>query len=94
MRTERAADGDEGALQYTVVGVVRKKFHFKDRPKALISNPATGGAKRQKQAFPATFFAHHAAKADGPKAAGEAGAAGAAAGDVQPQSEQPPAVAV
>jgi hypothetical protein len=38
--------GGEAALAYEVVGVIRHKYHFKTRPKALISKPDP--AKRQK----------------------------------------------
>ena len=50
--------------RFEVVGVVRSKYHFKSRPLALISDPASTGvarAKRQRQAVP-NFFQPHAAK--------------------------------
>ena len=37
---------EEGASAYEVVGVVRAKYHFKNRPRALISAPEA--AKRSK----------------------------------------------
>ena len=50
--------------RFEVVGVVRSKYHFKSRPLALISDPASTGvarAKRQRQAVP-NFFQPHAAR--------------------------------
>ena len=42
----RVAGDTGGELSYEVVGVIRRKYHFKTRPKALISKPDPG--KRQK----------------------------------------------
>lgn len=44
----RRVDGDDGGehAAYEVVGVIRRKYHFKTRPKALISRPDP--AKRMK----------------------------------------------
>ncbi len=60
-----AGEGDRaGEVAYEVVGVVRHKYHFKTRPKALISKPDPG--KRLKAAHSEagkTFFASKAAAA-------------------------------
>ena len=49
MRKTPGAPGEEAAVRYEVVGVVRKKVHFRTRPKALISAPRAD-SKRQKRA--------------------------------------------
>ncbi len=64
----------EPALAYEVVGVIRHKYHFKTRPKALISKPDP--AKRQKTEQNAAmrgFFSKTSAAA--PAAAAPAAAA-------------------
>mmetsp|Transcript_13953 Transcript_13953/g.58261 ORF Transcript_13953/g.58261 Transcript_13953/m.58261 type:complete len:153 (-) Transcript_13953:23-481(-) len=50
-------DGQQGRRTLKVVGVVRRKFHFKDRPRALIG-PREDADKKKRSAPPAvaTFF--------------------------------------
>ncbi len=65
-RVGEHADGsaaEEGAARpYEVVGVIRHKYHFKTRPKALISKPDPGKRiKTEHAAAAARFFSKSAA---------------------------------
>lgn len=56
---EAGASANEAgeAVEYEVVGVIRAKWHFKTRPRALITAPEAGKRPKAAQSNAALFFA-------------------------------------